>query len=366
MLVRHEHTQDYTGNSKVNELTHTSILITGGAGFLGINLVRFFLARQCRITVLDLAPFTYPEASQVHVLQGDIRDRDMVAQAMQGQDFVVHTAAALPLYSPEDIFTTDVTGTELCLQAAQAAGVRRFVHISSTAVYGIPQHHPVVETDPLVGIGPYGHAKIQAEEMCNQYRLQGMCVPVLRPKSFIGPERLGVFALLYDWAASGCHVPLPGGGRHSFQLLDVEDLCHAIALVLTCEAEKANQVFNVGAATYSTMGEDFQAVLDYAGFGRRVVKVPLKPSLVFLDLAYRLGLSPIYPWVYQTLNVESWVSIDKIQSTLEFVPRFSNRDALLRNYEWFQQRDVTGTNEGGLTHRDVWAQGILALLKNFF
>lgn len=350
----------------MNKLADSSILVTGGAGFLGINLVRFLLSRDCRVTVLDLAPFDYPEAPQVHAMQGDIRHRSTVEQAMRGVDAVVHAAAALPLYTPEDIYSTDVAGTRICLQVAQEQEVRRFVHVSSTAAYGIPVHHPVVESDTLVGIGPYGKAKIQAEEVCIQYRREGMCIPVLRPKSFIGPERLGVFSLLYDWASAGRNVPLPGGGQHSFQLLDVEDLCCAIGLALTEEESRANQTFNVGALVYSTMGDDFQSVLDYAGFGCRVVKVPLRPTIGFLDLAYRLGLSPIYPWVYQNLAVESWVSIDKIQTALGFVPRYSNRDALLRNYEWYLQRNVGDRAGQGLTHREVWAQGILALLKFFF
>jgi nucleoside-diphosphate-sugar epimerase len=72
------------------------------------------------------------------------------------------------------------------------------IHISSTAVYGIPDHHPLYETDKLNGVGEYGKAKIAAEKICEEYRMNGMVVPILRPKSFIGPERLGVFALFYD------------------------------------------------------------------------------------------------------------------------------------------------------------------------
>lgn len=86
----------------------------------------------------------------------------------------------------------------------------RFVMISSTAVYGIPDHHPLLETDKLTGVGPYGRAKIAAEEECIAFREQGMCVPIIRPKSFIGPERLGVFALFYDWAYTGHGFPMIG------------------------------------------------------------------------------------------------------------------------------------------------------------
>ena len=75
-------------------------------------------------------------------------------------------AAALPLYSPEDIYTTDVVGTRVVMTTALERGVARVVHISSTAVYGIPDHHPLCEDDKLDGVGPYGQAKIQAEMVC--------------------------------------------------------------------------------------------------------------------------------------------------------------------------------------------------------
>src|SRR5690606_12678731 len=128
-------------------------------------------------------------------------------------DLVVHCAAALPLYSPRDIHTTDVEGSRNVMQAALDAGIPRVVHISSTAVYGIPDHHPLREDDRLVGVGPYGVAKVQAEEVCASFRSRGLCVPILRPKSFIGPERLGVFALFYDWAKDGHGFPMIGSGN---------------------------------------------------------------------------------------------------------------------------------------------------------
>ncbi|PJF24520.1 MAG: epimerase, partial [Phototrophicales bacterium] len=88
-----------------------TVLITGGAGFLGINLARYLLARGHRVVSLDIADFDYPERDRVVIHKGDIRDRAAVDRAMQGVDMVVHTAAALPLYSEADIFSTDIDGT---------------------------------------------------------------------------------------------------------------------------------------------------------------------------------------------------------------------------------------------------------------
>ena len=157
------------------------VLITGGAGFLGINLTRYLLERGYEPVSYDIAPFDYPEKDRVTAITGDIRDKLALRRAMAGSRLVIHTAAALPLYSPQDIFTTDVEGTRNVLEAAWETGVERVVHISSTAVYGIPDHHPLLEDDKLHGVGPYGEAKIQAEEECLKYRTKGMCVPIIRP-----------------------------------------------------------------------------------------------------------------------------------------------------------------------------------------
>ena len=186
-----------------------NLLITGGAGFLGINLVRHLIQKDAgRIVVLDFADFDYPDVrGRVTFIQGDIRDRNVVARAMEGVGIVIHTAAALPLYSEKDIYTIDVDGTRNLLDEALRQKTERFIHVSSTAVYGIPDHHPLFETDRLDGVGPYGKAKILAEEVCLEYPPQGDVRPHLRPKSFVGPERLGVFALFYDWAKDGEELP---------------------------------------------------------------------------------------------------------------------------------------------------------------
>jgi nucleoside-diphosphate-sugar epimerase len=341
-------------------------LITGGAGFLGINLCRHLLARGHRVRSLDIAAFDYPERDAVEVIQGDIRDRETVEQAMAGVDLVVHCAAALPLDSEDNILSTEVDGTLILLESALDFGVPRFIYISSTAVYGIPDHHPLREDDRIEGVGPYGEAKMRAETLCREYRGRGLCVPVLRPKTFVGPERLGVFALLYGWAAEGRHFPVLGSGNNRYQLLDVEDLCTAIELCATGDEELVNDTFNVGAREFGTMRENFQAVLDRAGFGKRVIGFPARPVIWTLRLLERLHLSPLYRWVYETAAEDSFVSIERIQSRLGFRPEYSNRDALIRNYEWYlaHRDEYRGTT--GISHRVPWKQGILAMVKHLF
>lgn len=343
------------------------VLVTGGSGFLGINLIRYLMHQGVTdIVSLDLEEFDYPEKDRVTVIKGDIRDKDAVRKAMQGVHWVVHTAAALPLYKKEEIFSTDIEGTENLLAEAMHEMAERFVHISSTAVYGIPDHHPLREDDKLIGVGPYGEAKIAAEKVCEDYRSKGLCVPIIRPKSFIGPERLGVFALLYDWAKDGKNFPMIGSGKNRYQLLDVEDLCEAIYLCLIKEEELANDTFNVGATEFTTMKEDYQAVLDRAGHGKKVIGTPAKLLIWTLRILEALHLSPLYKWVYETACEDSFVSTEKIEERLKFFPKYSNKQALVRNYEWYIANLQNFEGKGGVSHRVPWSQGILKFFKLFF
>lgn len=347
-------------------MTASTFLITGGAGFLGINLTRYLLARGHPVVSLDIADFNYPERNRVRAIKGDIRDRSSVDRAMEGVQIVVHAAAALPLYKKEDIFSTDLDGTRNVLQSAFEHGVDRVIHISSTAVYGIPDHHPIYEDDPLRGVGPYGEAKVKAEQICLEYRAKGMCVPIIRPKSFVGPERLGVFALLYDWAKDGKNFPMIGSGNNRYQLLDVEDLCEAIYLCATLDRDRVNDTFNIGAKEFTTMREDYQAVLDAAGFGKKIIPFPAAPVIWTLRILEALRLSPLYKWVYETAATDSFVSIEKAERVLGFTPKYSNKEALVRNYRWYIEHLQEFEGASGVSHRVPWKQGVLRLAKILF
>lgn len=340
--------------------------ITGGSGFLGINEIRHLLARGQEVVSYDLVPFDYPEKDKIVSVVGDIRDFDKLRDAMKGCDVVVHTAAALPLYSAEDIRSTDIQGTKNVCEAALQNGVKRMIHISSTAVYGIPDHHPLKEDDKLDGVGEYGKAKIAAEAICDEYRKKGLIVPILRPKSFIGPERLGVFALFYDWAADGHGFPMIGSGKNRYQLLDVEDLCDAIYACATLETEKVNDTFNIGAKEFKTMKEDYQAVLDKAGFGKKISGFPAAPMIWTLRVLEFFHLSPLYKWVYETASKDSFVSIEKAERKIGYAPKYSNQEALVHNYEWYLAHRAEFKNASGVSHRVPWKQGALSVAKRFF
>jgi len=347
-------------------VTQKKVLITGGSGFLGINLIRFLLKKGFKIRSLDIAPFDYPEKDKIEAVLGDVRDRKMVNQAIRGVDFVVHCAAALPLYSKKDIFSTDVGGTMMVLRESLKQRVKRFIFISSTAVYGVPDHHPIKEDGRMIGVGPYGEAKIKAEGACLNYCKKGLPVTIIRPKTFIGPERLGVLAMLYQWSDEARNFPIIGKGDNRYQFLDVEDLCQFIYLCLISEKRGINGVFNVGAKEFSTFKEDFQSVLDRAGHGKKIISFPAAPAVAVLKILEFFKLSPLYQWIYETAGKDSYVSVEKAEKVLGFKPRYSNRQALGRNFDWYLKNRSAFESVSGVSHRVPWNQGALGLLKFFF
>jgi nucleoside-diphosphate-sugar epimerase len=125
-------------------------------------------------------------------------------------------------------------------------------------------------------------------------------------------------------------------------------------------------VFNVGAREFSTIRADFQAVLDEAGFGRRIVSIPERPARAALRVLETLHLSPVYRWVYDTAGKESVVSIEKAERILGFRPRYSNREALLANFRWYLANRTRVSGGTGISHRTEWKQGVLKIAKALF
>lgn len=342
------------------------LLITGGAGFLGYHIANDLADREVTSILYDLVPAEldeYPPGTVAEV--GDIRDRQRLAEVITATapEVIIHGAAALPLWKKQDIISVNVDGTRNVLDAALAAGVQRVVQISSTAVYGVPEKHPLEETDPVEGVGTYGETKIAAERLCSEYRAKGLAVPVIRPKTFIGTGRLGVFQILYDWVESGCKIPVIGRGGNRYQLLEVTDLVEGIHLLATGPVEVANDVFNIGASSFGTVLEDVGALCAYAESGARVMGTPAGPVKAFLRGAELLHLSPLYKWVYGTADKDSYVSTAKLENALGWRAKYSNADALVRSYQWYLDHKAEIAGATGVTHRVAWRQGILGVVK---
>jgi len=275
----------------------------------------------------------------------------------------VHAAAALPIRgSRGEIRSVNVDGTLTLLSAAAAAGVRRVVFISSTAVYGVPEKHPIEEDDPLVGVGPYGESKIEAEEICRAFMRRGLDCVIMRPKTFVGPERLGVFEILFDWIREGRRIYVLGDGSNRYQLLAVDDLVAAIQLAASKRAAK-DETLNVGAGEFGTVRTDVQALIDHAGSPSRITPIPVAPAELTLRALELARLSPLAEWHYKTAHRDSFVDVSRAERVLGWKPRLSNAQALIETYDWYLDHRDEVAGAAGVTHRVPWNQRALAVLK---
>jgi nucleoside-diphosphate-sugar epimerase len=339
------------------------VAISGGAGFLGLHLARRLLADGHGVRTLDLAPLDEPELERrVDEHRGDVRDEQAAARLVDGAEILVHAAAALPIQASKDaIRSANVDGTAAVLAAAAAAGVRRAVVISSTAVYGVPERHPIREDDPLVGVGAYGESKIEAELVARAFSARGLETVIVRPKTFVGPERLGVFEILFDWIREGRRIPILGDGSNRYQLLAVEDLVDAVVRCFDA-AGVDGLALNVGAARFGTVRDDLEALISHAGSHSRLRPVPARPAELALRALELLRLSPLAEWHYKTAHKDSFVAIDRARERLGWEPRLSNAETLCVTYDWYAAHRE-GLAAAGTTHRVPWNQQALGLLR---
>lgn len=342
------------------------VLITGGSGFLGVHLARKFLRQNYEVTLFDIASLDAKDLiGKVKYVKGDIRDKKAIDVTIKNHEYVVHAAAALPILRERKIiFDININGTRNVLDSALQNKVKRLVFISSTAVYGIPKNLPERETNPLDPIGYYGESKVLSEKMCLEYVKKGLSINILRPKSFLGPERLGVFELWFEAIYNGKSVFILGNGNNRYQLLAVSDVVEAIIKALETKTE--GEIFNIGAREFKTWNEDLGSVIKYAKSKSKMVRLPTLPSQIILSILEQFNLSPIAAWHYKTMPVDSYISILKAESLLKWKPKKSNEELLIESYDWYQKHRNEIINRVGTTHRVGWNFKLLNIVKNIF
>lgn len=339
------------------------VLITGGTGFLGCHLARLLLKKKYSVILYDISPLDAKDLQgKVKVIEGNILDKEKMNVALKNVDYVVHTAAALPIQrDKKTIYSVNIDGTACVLKASLKQKVKRLVFISSTAVYGIPKHLPEKEDAPLDPIGYYGESKIQGEKLCLAYDKKGLSVNIIRPKTFLGPERLGVFQLWFEEIYTGKPLFLLGKGDNKYQLLSVFDIAAAIVDALV--AKKHGEIFNIGAKEFGTWRSDLGSVISYAKSKTNIISLPVRPSQILLGILEALNLSPIAAWHYKTLPIPSYVSTEKAEKILGWKATESNKELLLSSYQWYEKHRNEIIGRKGKTHRVGWNFGILNLFN---
>jgi len=236
------------------------VLVTGGAGFIGSHLVERLLSGGVVCRVLDNLSTgkrrNLPSGGEMEFIHGDIRDREAVTAAVRGVDAVVHLAAVASVQAsvddPAGTHATNFDGTLNLLEAARRAGVGRFLHASSAAVYGDHASLPVTEEATPRPLTPYAADKLACEHYLDFYhRKFGLQTTAFRFFNIYGPRQdpsspySGVISIFVDRLRTGRRVTLFGDGHQTRDFVYVGDLAALLARALT-EISVIGQVMNVG------------------------------------------------------------------------------------------------------------------------
>jgi nucleoside-diphosphate-sugar epimerase len=316
------------------------VLITGGAGFLGVHLANRLRAEGLPVRLLDLAEPLDSLSEGVEYERGDIRDRELLAAAVRDVDAVVHAAFASSRQSADRLYGVNVEGTRAVCEAAVAHGVRRLILISSTIVLKPGRRHPFLASAPLSRLDLYRATRAEGERIVAECGARGVSVALVRPKTFLGPDRVGAFAILFELIRRGRVVPVLGEGRNRYQLLAVGDLTDGIRRLVASDAQG---VFHFGAHEFRTVREDLQTLVDHAGTGARLRFVPSVLARSVLRSIELVGITPLAEWHYMSARGEdSIVDTRRAEQELAWRARESNATALVAAYDWYQATRAVG------------------------
>src|SRR6185295_4815943 len=217
-----------------------------------------------------------------------------VGRACEGIDVAYHNVAQVPLAKDRDLFwAVNHGGTENLLVAARAAGVKKIVHTSTSAIFGVPKRNPVDETTEPTPMEEYGKAKLAGEQLVQRFAAEHrLDVTIIRPRTIVGHGRLGIFQILFNWIEEGRNIPVLGKGDNVYQFIHADDLADAC---IRAAERPGFAVYNIGAERFGTMRETLEALCRHAGTGSRVYSLPMGLAAAAMKAASALGLSPLGP-----------------------------------------------------------------------
>ena len=319
------------------------IFVTGGAGFIGSNFIRYILGNGYNFSVVNYDKLTYAgnlanlelvaRNPNYQFVKGDICDAAAVKAAMYGCDAVIHFAAEShvdrSIYEPAPVIQTNVTGTFILLEVARKLSVSRFVHVSTDEVYGdIPEGAFADENSPLQPSSPYSASKAASDLLVRSYvRTYKFPAVITRSSNNYGPYQFPekFVPLMITNALCNKTLPVYGDGRQQRDWLHVEDNCRAILAVL--EKGRIGEVYNIG-------GLDLEQNLSMV---RRILQLVGKPERLLSYVQDRPGHDRRY-----ALNCK------KLQTELDWRPAISLEDGLRRTIEWYKKNGkwLAGVRDG--------------------
>jgi NAD dependent epimerase/dehydratase len=308
------------------------VLVTGADGFIGSHLVEHLLRAGAHVTALaQYNSFNYwgwlediPSLNRIQVVAGDIRDSHLCLSLTKDMDVLFHLAALIPIpYSyraPESYIETNIKGTLNLCQAALMSGVERFIHLSTSEVYGTAKYTPIDENHPLQAQSPYSASKIGADAIATSFFCSfQLPVIIARPLNVYGPRqsaRAVIPAIISQIAAGAKEVKL-GDVTTTRDFTFVEDMCRGLVAVASLDS-RLGEVFNIGANQEISIGDLFRLIAEIMVSDARIEADPDR---------FRPANSEV-----RRLRCDG----QKLLNAQGYQPQISLREGLRRTIDWFQ------------------------------
>jgi len=304
-------------------MNFSSVLVTGGAGFIGSHLVARLLKEGFEVVVLDnLSTGSLEnlelclENENFRFVKGSIIDERAMREALKDVEAVFHLAAITSVpYSveyPDVTREVNVDGTRKLLEECLSAGVERFIYVSSCAVYGEPKYLPIDEEHPARPVSPYAESKLEAERLCREFqKAYGLKTTIVRPFNVYGPRMKGgryggVIARFIKRLRSNKPPIIYGDGTQTRDFVHVWDIINA--LMHTLNNQKAiGEIFNVASGVATSIGQLAKLVMELSGVD---------------------GLKPLYRPARNGDIKHSYADISKAKARLGYEPKISLREGV--------------------------------------
>lgn len=330
-----------------------NVLVTGGAGFTGVHLVRALLARGDDVTVLDISagqPLDTDalKAQGVKFIVGSVVDPELLHAAVHGQEVIFHLASAFrDIHQGAPLFQkVDVEGTERLLEAARLAGARRVVHCSTQGVHGsLPAGQlPGNEESPLAPIDYYCEAKVAAEVVCDRFVANGMDIVNVRPTSIYGPGDTHGWLKLFRMCKKGRFMLL-GSGKVYNHPVYVGNLVDAFLLAGDVP-EARGRTYLIGDERYVSLDELVRLIGRVQGTRVELYRFPwLKPVNALAHLMEIVSRPfdfepPLFRRRLTWFSTNRGWDISRARTELGYRPRVDLESGLTLTKNWYHERGL--------------------------
>jgi nucleoside-diphosphate-sugar epimerase len=279
-------------------------------------------------------------------------------------DVVFHLASQIDfaVKSQRSLYENNVATTRVVVAFARAHQVPKVVFTSSNSVYlGNRERRAVVETDPPVPIDEYGRSKVESEKLLAAAASHFDAISIRCP-NIMDAGRLGMLSILFDFIREGRKVWVLGDGAIRHQCIYAADLLDACFKAIEF---RGSDVFNIGSDNVPTIRQMYQHVIDRAGSGARVARLPASLALPAMKLAHRLGMSPLGEYQFRMLTQDFVFDTAKIKAALGWAPTLDNGQMLYKAYEYYlaHRQEILQSTELSANRQAVKKLGVLRLLK---